>query len=170
MNSINWPASTGWNPVEAPKNLFFGLFRNCLNCDSLRCPHRYFQTSSVSQLYFRVRKKNYYCVLSNTLHGLHLLFYIQVICGYIYYTYREFKYVFIHDKICAHVKYKIGLLLFLSTYCTIFQQRPSPPRATAGQLHTLPVPGVWALAYPRATPGLLTHTVPNMEDFIGKDQ
>ena len=53
MNLINWPASSVWvfiaqlvehcsasaevtgsNPVEAPKNFFFGLLRNCLNCDS----------------------------------------------------------------------------------------------------------------------------------------
>ena len=53
MNSINWPASSVWvfiaqlvehcsanaeatgsNLVEAPKNFFFGLLRNCLNCDS----------------------------------------------------------------------------------------------------------------------------------------
>ena len=36
-------------------------------------------------------------------------------------------------------------------------------------------PGGRALAYPRATPGLLTHTGfltrnPNVDDFIGKDQ
>ena len=61
MNSINWPASSVWvfiaqlgehcsanaeatgsNPVEAPKKLFFGLFRNCLNCDSLRWSHTHF--------------------------------------------------------------------------------------------------------------------------------
>ena len=61
MNSINWPASSVWvfiaqlgehcsanaeatgsNPVEAPKIFFFGLFRNCLNCDSLRWSHTYF--------------------------------------------------------------------------------------------------------------------------------
>ena len=30
------------NPVEAPKNFFFGLFRNCLNCDSLRWSHIHF--------------------------------------------------------------------------------------------------------------------------------
>ena len=61
MNSINWPASSIWvfiaqlgehcsanadatgsNPVEAPKNLFFGLFRHCLNCDSLRWSHTHF--------------------------------------------------------------------------------------------------------------------------------
>ena len=52
MNSINWPASSVWvfiaqlvehcsmnaeamgsNPVEAPKNFFGGLLRNCLNCE-----------------------------------------------------------------------------------------------------------------------------------------
>ena len=61
MNSINWPASSVWvfiaqlgehcsanaeamgsNPVEAPKSLFFGLFRNYLNCDSLRWSHTHF--------------------------------------------------------------------------------------------------------------------------------
>ena len=58
MNSINWPASSIWvfiaqlgehcsanaeatgsNSVEAPKNIFSGYFRNCLNCDSLRWSH-----------------------------------------------------------------------------------------------------------------------------------
>ena len=45
---------------------------------------------------------------------------------------------------------------------------PPPPRATAGHLLTLSVPGIghsqfyrgpggWALAYPGATPGHLTH-------------
>ena len=36
--------ATGSNPVEAPKKFFhfFGLFRNCLNCDLLRCPHIHF--------------------------------------------------------------------------------------------------------------------------------
>ena len=61
MNSINWPASSVWvfiaqlgehcsanaeatgsNPVEAPKNVFSGYFRNCLNCDSLRWSHTHF--------------------------------------------------------------------------------------------------------------------------------
>ena len=61
MNSINWPApsiwvfiaqlgehcsanaeATGSNPVEAPKNIFSGYFRNCLNCDSLRWSHTHF--------------------------------------------------------------------------------------------------------------------------------
>ena len=32
----------GANPVEAPKSLFFGLFRSCLNCDSLRWSHTHF--------------------------------------------------------------------------------------------------------------------------------
>ena len=54
MNSMNWPASSVWvfiahlvehcsanaeatgsNPVEARKNLFFELLRNCLNCHSI---------------------------------------------------------------------------------------------------------------------------------------
>ena len=61
MNSINWSASSVWvfiaqlgehcsanaeatdsNPVEAPKNVFSGYFRNCLNCDSLRWSHTHF--------------------------------------------------------------------------------------------------------------------------------
>ena len=61
MNSINWSASSIWvfiaqlgehcstnveatgsNPVEAPKKLFSGYFRNCLNCDSLRWSHTHF--------------------------------------------------------------------------------------------------------------------------------
>ena len=61
MNSINWPASSVWvfiaqlgehcsanaeatgsNPVEAPKILFSGYFRNCLNCDSLPWSHTHF--------------------------------------------------------------------------------------------------------------------------------
>ena len=63
---------------------------------------------------------------------------------------------------------------------------PIPPRATAGHLPSLSVPGVghwqiWrgplgrAFAYPGATPGLLTRMWfptlnPDMEDFTGKDQ
>ena len=40
--SANAKAS-GSNPVEAPKNIFFfGLFRNCLNCNSLRWSHIHF--------------------------------------------------------------------------------------------------------------------------------
>ena len=61
MNSLIWPASSVWvfiaqlvelcsanaeatasNLVEAPKNLFLGYFRNCLNCDSLRRSHIHF--------------------------------------------------------------------------------------------------------------------------------
>ena len=67
MNSINWPASSVWvfiaqlgehcsanaeatgsNPIETPKNFFWGLFLNCLNCDSLRWSHTHF-TSSLCQ-------------------------------------------------------------------------------------------------------------------------
>ena len=40
--SLSYEEATGSNPVEAPKNLFFGLFRNCLNCDSLRWSHIHF--------------------------------------------------------------------------------------------------------------------------------
>ena len=39
--SANAEAS-GSNPVEAPKNVFSGYFRNCLNCDSLRWSHTHF--------------------------------------------------------------------------------------------------------------------------------
>ena len=57
---------------------------------------------------------------------------------------------------------------------------PPPTRATAGHLLTLPVPGVghsqfyggpggWALAYPGATPGHLTHAF-SKDEFIGKDE
>ena len=49
-----------------------------------------------------------------------------------------------------------------------------PPRATAGHLYALSVPGSRALSYARATPGFLTHVVSdsksNEDDFIGKDQ
>ena len=59
-----------------------------------------------------------------------------------------------------------------------FQRCPSPPRATAGHLLMLPVPGVghsqfylgsggWALAYPGATPGHLTHAF-SKDEFIGR--
>ena len=55
-----------------------------------------------------------------------------------------------------------------------------PPRASAGHLLTLSVPGVghsqfyrgpggWALAYPGATPGHLTHVF-SKDEFIGKDE
>ena len=56
MSSMNWPASSIWvfiaqlgehcsanaeatgsNPVEAPKNLFSGYFRNCLNNIAIHC-------------------------------------------------------------------------------------------------------------------------------------
>ena len=68
MNSINWPASSVWvfiaqlgehcsanaeatgsNPVEAPKIFFSGYFRNCLNCDSLRCSHTHFTIHCVAE-------------------------------------------------------------------------------------------------------------------------
>ena len=58
INSINWPASSVWvfiaqlvehfranaeamgsNPIEDLKNLFLGLFCNCLNCDSTVMVH-----------------------------------------------------------------------------------------------------------------------------------
>ena len=58
-----------------------------------------------------------------------------------------------------------------------------PPRATAGHLLTLSVPevghlqcyhgpGDWALAYPGATPGHLTHVFSkdSTVKFIGKDE
>ena len=32
----------GSNSIEAPQNLFSGLFRNCLNCNSLRWSHIHF--------------------------------------------------------------------------------------------------------------------------------
>ena len=35
-------AAVLYQPVEAPKSLFYGLFRNCLNCDSLRWSHTHF--------------------------------------------------------------------------------------------------------------------------------
>ena len=72
MNSISWAASSVWvftaqlvqhcsanaeatgsYPVEAPKKLFFGLFRNCLNCHSLRWSHIHFKFGSVC---FNIRK------------------------------------------------------------------------------------------------------------------
>ena len=79
MNSINWPASSVWvfiaqlvvhcsanagatglNPVEAPKNLFFGLFRNCLNCDS---------TAMVTYLFlFHWRSSHHFILHVNTTH------------------------------------------------------------------------------------------------------
>ena len=36
------------DPVEASKNLFFGLFCNCLNCDSLRWSHIHFKNKENS--------------------------------------------------------------------------------------------------------------------------
>ena len=60
---------------------------------------------------------------------------------------------------------------------------PIPPRATTGHLlkcsnvcpgggalAILSQPGGWALAYPGATPGHLTHVFLNMEEFAGKDE
>ena len=75
MNSINWPSSSVWvfiaqlvehcsanaeatssNPVQAPKKLFFGLLRNCLNCDSTAMVthsfHLYSRSSHHFILYF----------------------------------------------------------------------------------------------------------------------
>ena len=65
-------------------------------------------------------------------------------------------------------------------YASINSSGAHPPRATAGHLLTLPVPGVghlqfyrghggWALAYPGATPGHLTHAF-SKDEFIGKDE
>ena len=50
-----------------------------------------------------------------------------------------------------------------------------PPPGNCGAFARIVSPGGRALAYPRATPGLLTHTWfltrnPNDDDFIGKDQ
>ena len=50
-----------------------------------------------------------------------------------------------------------------------------PPPGNCGAFARIVSPGGWALAYPRATPGLLTHTWfltrnPNEDDFIGKNQ
>ena len=61
INSINWPASSVWvfiaqaaralqrerrghgfESLEAQKKPFFGVFRNCLNCHSLRWSHLHF--------------------------------------------------------------------------------------------------------------------------------
>ena len=58
---------------------------------------------------------------------------------------------------------------------TRFQLRPPPPPVNCGAFARIVSPGGGALAYPRATPGLLTHTWfltrnPNVDDFIGKDQ
>ena len=39
-----------------------------------------------------------------------------------------------------------------------------------GALAILSQPGGWALAYPGATPGHLTHVFLNMEEFVGKDE
>ena len=69
MNSINWPASSVWvliaqlgehcsanaeatgsNPVKALKIFFWGYFRNCLNCDSLRWSHTHFKKVKVVSL------------------------------------------------------------------------------------------------------------------------
>ena len=46
--------ATGSNPVEAPKNLFFGLFRNCKNCDSLRWSHIHFSWEQGAKAVFLV--------------------------------------------------------------------------------------------------------------------
>ena len=61
-----------------------------------------------------------------------------------------------------------------------FQRCPSPPRQPrgicsnvcpgGGALAILSQPGGWALAYPGATPGHLTHVFLNMEEFVGKDE
>ena len=64
-----------------------------------------------------------------------------------------------------------GSLLCISQ----FQLRPSHPPGNCGAFARIVSPGGRALAYPRATPGLLTHTWfltrnPNEDDFIGKDQ
>ena len=39
-----------------------------------------------------------------------------------------------------------------------------------GALAILSQPGGWALAYPGATPGHLTHVFLNMGEFVGKDE
>lgn len=57
--SMNTEA-TGSNPVEAPKNFFWGYFDNCLNCDSLWwsqvqfiCIHRVHITSFCGKLHIK---------------------------------------------------------------------------------------------------------------------
>ena len=74
------------------------------------------------------------------------------------------------------------MCMFRTLCISQFQLRPSPPpRATAGHLRALPVPGVGHLQIWHGpgvghlpAPGLLTHMWfptrnPNMEDFIAKD-
>ena len=72
-------------------------------------------------------------------------------------------------------------MFFLPPLCISQLQRcPSPPGQPrgicsnvcpgGGALAILSQPGGWALAYPGATPGHLTHVFLNMEEFVGKDE
>ena len=81
----------------------------------------------------------------------------------------------------AHIEFNItfgllnnGEVRILSLCTSQFQLRPSPP-GNCGAFARIVSPGGRALAYPRATPGLLTNTWfltrnPNEDNFIGKDQ
>ena len=68
-----------------------------------------------------------------------------------------------------------------SSYASVNSSSAHPPRATAGHLLTLSVPGVghsqfyrgpggWTLAYPGVTPGHLTMCFRKTYKFIGKDE
>ena len=71
--------ATGSNPVEAPNIVFFffGLLRNCLNCDSLRWSHIHFICISavhiISILYFNhfVGKSEFYKLANSPCMALH---------------------------------------------------------------------------------------------------
>ena len=47
---------------------------------------------------------------------------------------------------------------------------PIPPPGNRGAFAYVVSPGGWALAYPRLTPGHLTHVFSKDDEFIGKDE
>ena len=62
----------------------------------------------------------------------------------------------------------------MDCYASVNSSCAHPPPGNCGAFAGIVSPGGRALAYPRATPGLLTHTWfltrnPNEDDFIGKD-
>ena len=73
---------------------------------------------------------------------------------------------------CFDPKVKVELSSFMHQS---IPAAPIPPPGNCGAFARIVSPGGRTLAYPRATPGLLTHTWfltrnPNEDNFIGKDQ
>ena len=97
----------------------------------------------------------------------------------------QLKQTFVHKKLFFHGCLsvtgfkKVSDNNFFAFNTLMHQSIPAapipPPPGNCGAFACIVSPGGRALAYPRVTPGLLTHTWfltrnPHEDDFIGKDQ